>query len=253
MTLLLVLAACLSQDRAAGVFEEQFEGYEACLIVQKVTGDYKQVYNSDRTEVRFSPCSTFKVSHTVFALDYGVVSPNELFEWDKLPKSRKTLERDHTLASAIQFSVISVFQEIAARIGEQRMKEALSQLNYGNQDISGGQTRFWLTSSLKISAREQVDIVTQLVGLEWPFSRSSQLWVKAHLLVEEGDGYRMFGKTGSGVLARGGQIGWWIGWVEVGEETYAFAGNYEGEDAMGHRMRPKVDTILRAMGVLPAA
>ena len=147
--------------------------------------------------------------------------------------------------------MVPVFKEIAGRIGGERMNDALKALHYGDMDITGGLDQFWLTSSLSISAREQAGLMISLVKLDWPFARSAQRWVKAHLLVEEGPGYTIFGKTGTGRLDDGRQIGCWVGWVEAGDDTWVFAGDYEGSDAMGHRMRPKVDAVLRAMGILP--
>jgi beta-lactamase class D len=37
-----------------------------------------------------------------------------------------------------------------------------SKISYGNQDISGGIDQFWLSSSLKISPKEQADFMEAL-------------------------------------------------------------------------------------------
>jgi beta-lactamase class D len=50
--------------------------------------------------------------------------------------------RDHTLASAIRFSVVWYFQEIARRIGAARMQRYVDAFQYGNRDLSGGVDRF---------------------------------------------------------------------------------------------------------------
>ncbi|WP_369126360.1 penicillin-binding transpeptidase domain-containing protein [Paludifilum halophilum] len=49
-------------------------------------------------------------------------------------------------------STIWYFQEVARRVGESKEQEFLHVLHYGNRDLSGGLTRFWLQSSLKISS-----------------------------------------------------------------------------------------------------
>ena len=51
---------------------------------------------------------------------------------------------------------------VATGIGEERMQRGLDRIGYGNRDISGGLTRFWLQSSLKISPREQVGLLRAL-------------------------------------------------------------------------------------------
>jgi len=250
VTSIILFYALLCSDDAGRAFNEQFEGYEACLIVHKVDGGFERVFNMERASVPFSPCSTFKIPHAVFALHFGVTSPEEVFQWDGTPQQLDRWERDFTLSTAIEYSAVPVFQTIAQRIGVEREKELLKALNYGNQDITGGLEKFWLTSTLKISATKQRDLLIDLVKLDWPASKSSQRWIKSHLLVEEGSGYRLFGKTGSGVLRDGWQLGWWVGWVESGEDTWVFVGNYEGPDSMGHRMKPKVDAVLYALGLI---
>ena len=55
-----------------------------------------------------------------------------------------------------------VLPELAARIGPERMQEYIDKIGYGNKDISGGLTTFWLGSSLQISAPEQVDLLNKL-------------------------------------------------------------------------------------------
>jgi len=69
--------------------------------------------------------------------------------------------RDHTLRSAIKYSVVWYYSELAKRVGESRMKEWVTKLGYGNKDISGGIGRFWLRSSLLISADEQIEFLNQ--------------------------------------------------------------------------------------------
>ena len=48
------------------------------------------------------------------------------------------------------------------RIGPERMQEYIDKIGYGNKDISGGLTTFWLGSSPQISALEQVDLLNKL-------------------------------------------------------------------------------------------
>ena len=80
---------------------------------------------------------------------------------------------DHTLASATRESVVWYFQELAARIGPERMQEYIDKIGYGNKDISGGLTTFWLGSSLQISALEQVDLLNKLYSGQLPFSAAN--------------------------------------------------------------------------------
>jgi beta-lactamase class D len=48
---------------------------------------------------------------------------------------RKAWNRDHTLRSAIAASAVPVYQEIARRIGAERMQKYLDLFEYGNRNI----------------------------------------------------------------------------------------------------------------------
>ena len=41
----------------------------------------------------------------------------------------------------------------------QCLQKFLDKINYGNKDISGGISKFWLGSTLKISANEQLQFI----------------------------------------------------------------------------------------------
>ena len=48
-------------------------------------------------------------------------------------------------------SVVWYYQELARRVGPERMQKWVTAFRYGNEDISGGIDRFWLESALRIS------------------------------------------------------------------------------------------------------
>ena len=55
-----------------------------------------------------------------------------------------------------------IISELARRVGSQRMQKFLADIPYGNADISTGIDKFWLGTSLKISADEQVEFLRRL-------------------------------------------------------------------------------------------
>ncbi len=71
------------------------------------------------------PASTFKIPNALIALETGVVQDPDKdgFKWDGVTRSIEAWNKDHTLRSAIAVSAFPVFQEIARRIGEERMKQ----------------------------------------------------------------------------------------------------------------------------------
>ena len=89
-------------------------------------------------------------------------------EMERQASSIAAWNHDQTLASAMRHSVVWYFQRVATGIGEERMQRELDRIGYGNRDISGGLTRFWLQSSLKISPREQVGLLRALFNGSLP-------------------------------------------------------------------------------------
>jgi len=138
------------------------------------------------------------------------------------------------------------------------MKKYVQEIHYGNEDTSGGITKFWLQSSLKISAAEQVDFLYRLYRNDLPLSRRSMEITKKIIKLAETEEYVFYGKTGSGL----GEVidgkpktvlGWFVGYVERKdrEGVYVFATNIEGEDgASGKKAREITETILKEMGLL---
>ena len=67
-----------------------------------------------------------------------------------------------------------VYQDIARRIGAERMQKYLDLFDYGNRDIGGGIDQFWLTGDLRIDPMEQIDFVDRLRRGVLPVSKRSQ-------------------------------------------------------------------------------
>src|SRR5687768_762849 len=194
-------------------------------------------YNEARCRERFSPFSTFKIPNSLIGLDSGAVADAEfVIKWDekKYPAhSRDTLPfsawwEDQTLRTAFKRSVVWYYRELALRVGEKRMKEYVGKLGYGNGDASGPLNNFWLNSSLRISADEQVDFLRRFYKEELPVSKRSVGIVKEIMTLEETPDYRLSGKTGGGPLGEGRFLGWFVGYVETKDNTYFFATEIEG-------------------------
>ena len=98
------------------------------------------------------PASTFKIPNSLIALETGVVGDpdQDVFKWDGVVRAIEAWNRDHTLRSAIGASAVPVYQEIARRIGAERMQKYLDLFEYGNRDIGGGIDQFWLTGDLRM-------------------------------------------------------------------------------------------------------
>jgi beta-lactamase class D len=174
------------------------------------------------------PASTFKIPNSLIALETGVVSDpdKDVFKWDGVVRSIAAWNQDHTMRTAIAASAVPVYQEIARRIGVERMQQYLDLLEYGNRDIGGGIDQFWLTGNLRIDPVQQVDFVDRLRRGALAVSKRSQDLVRDILPVTKvGDAVI---RAKSGLLgAEQGRLGWMVGWAEKGLQQTVFALNMD--------------------------
>ncbi len=206
------------------------EGTSGTFVGYK-TEDYLIVASDkDRSGEPKLPASTFKIANSLIALETGVVGDpdKDIFKWDGVVRSIEGSNRDHTLRSAIAVSAVPVYQEIARRIGAERMQKYLDLLEYGNHDIGGGIDQFWLTGNLRIDPVQQVDFVDRLRRGVLPVSKRSQQLVRDILPVTKVGDSVIRAKTGL-VGAETGKpsLGWLVGWAEKGSESTVFALNMD--------------------------
>jgi beta-lactamase class D len=203
-----------------------FQGLTGAFVLFDNNSNSYVRHNPIQCQRRYSPASTFKVCNSLIGLETGVI-PDEHFviPWDSVQREIMDWNRDHDLRSAFKYSVVPYYQELARRVGAKRMKKYVEETRYGNMDISGGIDKFWLGSSLLISADEQVLFLKNLHDNNLPFSQRSMDVVKDILIVEKNGEYVYRGKTGTTTFDQGMLIGWFIGYLERGGNAYFFALN----------------------------
>jgi beta-lactamase class D len=200
------------------------------------------------------PASTFKVANSLIALETGVVADpdKDVFKWDGVKRDIAAWNQDHTLRSAIAASAVPVYQEIARRIGPERMQNYLNVLEYGNRNIGGGIDQFWLTGDLRISPIEQVDFIDRLRRGALTVSKRSQELVRDILPVNKVGDSVIRAKTGLlGAETGKPSVGWLVGWVEKSGSATVFAMNMDCRDPAQIAARmPVVQKCLAEMGSL---
>jgi len=186
--------------------------------------------DKDRSGEGKLPASTFKIPNSLIALETGVVQDpdKDVFPWDGVKRPIEAWNKDHTLRSAIAVSAVPVYQEIARRIGEERMQHYVDLFDYGNRDIGGGIDQFWLSGALRIDPIEQIDFVDRLRRRALPISKRSQDVVCDILpVIKVGESII---RVKSGLLgAERGEpsLGWMVGWAEKGDAHTVFALNMD--------------------------
>ena len=260
VTIILVNACLLTITNAAPLevredFGKYFEGFTTgTFVMYDEANDQYIVYNEPQSVKRLSPCSTFKIYNSLAGLETGVLDQEDvytLFKWNGKQYTFPAWNHDQTLASATKDSVVWYFQELAFKIGDERMQAFLDKIEYGNRDISGGLTTFWLRSSLQISAREQVDLLHKLYSGKLSVSPENVGIVKNNITLFKNDDVRLMGKTGSGFQDEKWILGWFVGCVEKQGNRYFFATNIQAPDgATGGKAREITKLILKDLQVL---
>ena len=197
-------------------------------------------YNPERYQITASdkvrsgeaklPASTFKIPNSIIALETGVVADpdKDIFKWDGVKRSVEACNRDHTMRSAIAVSAVPVYQDIARRIGAERMQTYVNLLEYGNRNIGGGIDQFWLTGDLRITPVQQIDFLERLRRGGLAVSKRSQDIVRDILSVAKAENASIRYKTGLlGAEIGKPSLGWVVGWTERGDDRTVFAMNMD--------------------------
>jgi beta-lactamase class D len=225
-----------------------FQGLTGAFVLYDLSGQRIIRYNPERCAARFLPASTFKIMNSLIGLETGVIPDEDyVIKWDGTEYDIPAWNQDHTLKTAIQNSVVWYYQELARRVGRERMQHYVDAAGYGNRDISGRIDTFWLEGGLRISAEEQVGFLKRLYENDLPFSQQSMAIVKDILVLEKTGSYQLSGKTGS-VQRVAPHVGWFVGYLERGGKVYIFAANVEDGD--GNQAQEITQSILQGLGLL---
>jgi len=224
------------------LFKEQ--GTPGTFVLFDVAAETITVVNRARAEQRTVPASTFKVANSLIALETGAIKDeHEIIPYGGKPQPVKEWERDMGLRDAIRISNVPIYQEVARRIGPQRMQAMLERLDYGNHTIGTVVDRFWLDGPLQISPVEQAHFLARLAKRQLPLSARTQAIVRDIMRLDDMNGAILYGKTGWATSVSP-NVGWLVGWVERGEKVDSFALNI---DMAKVEEAPKRMTIVRGM------
>lgn len=197
------------------------------FVLYDLNADQFIGHNQSRAQTRYIPASTFKIANSLIGLSVGAVaSVDEILPYGGGEQFIKAWENDMSLRDAIKISNVPIYQELARRIGFEKMQENVSKLNYGNKDIGPFVDRFWLAGPLEISAIEQAEFLARLVRLELPIAQDIQKSVMEIVKLDQSEHYTLYGKSGWTTAPDPG-IGWWVGWIERNGNIYTFALNID--------------------------
>ena len=229
---------------------DYFVGYDGSFVLYDMKADEYRIYNKDKSTLRVSPNSTYKIYSALIGLESHVItSDHSIMKWNGMKYPYESWNSDQNLSTAMRNSVTWYFQELDQRIPQDTIQAYLEQMDYGNEDLSGG-SNYWLESSLKISPVEQVQLLSAFYTNQFGFKDKNIQTVKDSLALEVNDGSRLFGKTGTGNVNGKNINGWFIGYVETKDNTYFFATNLLNKDhSYGSKAAEITLSILRDKGI----
>lgn len=213
------------------------------------------------TEGRTLPASTYKIPHTLLALESGIAPDTNLaIAYDRRRDPRQRTwpagwAQDQTLGTAFRRSVVWYYQELARRIGRDPAQHWLDTLGYGSKTMGPEVDRYWLDNSLQISPEEQVALLDRLFQHRLPASEAHQDVVITFMKLDAGPDWTVYGKTGTGDDEAGAPVQWLVGAAQRGAAVYPYALRVRPGAGKAGWDRPerlaRVERLLRAAGVLP--
>lgn len=210
-------------------FKRHFQelGVEGSVLIYDSKNDRAYQHNPSRNATAFVPLSTFKILNSLISLETGVISDEiAILTWDGIKRDFDEWNHDLNMREAFKRSAVWFYQVLARKAGHERMQKWVALAGYGNRKI-GSQNdidKFWLEGELRITPQEQVQFLRRLDKNDLPFSERSLSIVKDIMIVEQTPDYTIRAKTG---LARevSPQIGWYVGYLEKGDNVYYFSVN----------------------------
>lgn len=207
-----------------------FGEYEGSFVLYDLEEDTWEIHDMERATLRVAPNSTYKIYNALFGLEKGIITPeNSFINWNGTPYPFEAWNTDQTLPSAMSASVNWYFGYIDEQLGETSIQEYLHKIGYGNEDLSGDFSSYWMESSLKISPIEQVELLTRLQNHNLGFTSENVKAVKDSIHISNSSYEDFYGKTGTGRVNGQDINGWFIGFIENADNTYFFATNIQNE------------------------
>ena len=211
---------------------DPFRGFTGTFVVRDDRGLIDVRYNAERADLRFSPCSTFKLPFAIMFLENGIVrDPAAILKYDPRLAAGPLSDQpgtahDQTLTSAFHESANWYFDTVSRSLDRAVVEQFTARSGYGNADVrdAAEQGSYWYDGRLRISANEQVRFLQRLHNGELGLSARTTGLIKQVAQVEETPRWRLAAKTGAcrGV-GEDATTHWYVGWVEKADNTYYFA------------------------------
>ena len=228
-----------------------FGEYEGSFVLYDLEDDAWSIHNMEHATLRVAPNSTYKIYDALFGLEEDIITPeNSFIAWNGETYPFEAWNADQTLQSAMNSSVNWYFESVDKQLGAAAISNYIQEIGYGNENMSGDFSTYWMESSLKISPIEQVELLTRLQNNSFGFALENINAVKDAIRLSSSDAGTFYGKTGTGRVDGQDVNGWFIGYIETADNTYFFATNIGADsDATGGNATEITMSILSDMNI----
>ena len=229
MVNLLLLSGCKnsSVETVQKDYSSCFNGINGCAVFYDYDKEKYDVYNEEQCNTRYSPYSTFKIVAVLEGLNDGVlISKNTKMKYNGEKYPFDMWNKDMNLNEAFQTSCVWYFRQVIDNIGQEKLKEAVDELDYGNCDVSKWEGEpinvqqelngFWLGSSLEITPMEMVNIVANIFQGKTKY-KNNEINILKDIMKSDKEG--VYGKTGTGK----DNTAWYTGFYEIKNKKIYFA------------------------------
>lgn len=235
-------------------WSDYFSGLNGAAVFYDSASKNCAIYNQELAREQRSPCSTFKIISSLIGLESGNILPNDSTRtWSGEHFWNEAWNKDIDFAEAFRTSCVWYYRELIDEIGPERIESELNRLQYGNKDISDWKgelntnnnnralTGFWIESSLKISAAEQVRVMEDIFGTGSVYRPETIEQLKQVMLITDYETeYPIYGKTGMGKENGIVVDSWFTGFAETEDGNLYFCiylGETDGADVSSSRAK----------------
>lgn len=245
-----------TQEIPAPDFASCFQEVNGGAVLHDAASGETWLYQDELCTQRVSPYSTFKIISALIGLESGVLSDvSDTMTYSGAQYPNPQWNRELTLQEAFSSSCVWYFRQVLDEAGREQVQVVLNKLSYGNCDISEWEgsgvnpmpelNGFWLSSSLLISPKEQVDVLWTLFEEGDGFDSENIALLKQLMRLEEKAGAVLYGKTGTGPEGQG----WFVGFLEKNEErkyiSVYLPGPVSGSESSGNMAREITEQLLK--------
>ncbi len=220
LMLLIMMTALMGDD-----LNHLFKTTKGTLYLSSLDGSTEFRAHPELSDSGYIPASTFKIPHTLIALETGVIDSSTIFEWDSIARSYEPWNQDQNVTNAFNRSCVWCYQTIAEELSDSIYLDFLKRFEYGNLITGDSITTFWLNGDSRISVNQQVDFLKRVYRNELPVDTNAINLLKRVMIIEQTEEYTLRAKTGWS-----GEHGWFVGYLTVDDAHWFFANYVEITD-----------------------